>query len=108
MAVGKGQTFKLSVQLEGHSADVSVFLDFYRQHVLIVALQVRSVSSTFLNDKNAPLLLSGSRDGTAKVWGRAQGSKSKRDLGLWYTLEGQSGFVNCTAWMRQGSEGKAA
>lgn len=75
--------FKLSVQLEGHTADV------------------RSVASTQGSSSSDVLILSGSRDGTARVWGRSPSQASKRDLHCKFILEGQAGFVNSCAWMRE-------
>ncbi|PWN38063.1 PFU-domain-containing protein, partial [Meira miltonrushii] len=75
--------FKLSVQLEGHTADV------------------RSVASTQGSSSSDVLILSGSRDGTARVWGKDHNQTSKRDLHCKFILEGQAGFVNSCAWMRE-------
>jgi phospholipase A-2-activating protein len=76
-------SFKLSVQLEGHTADV------------------RSVASTQGSSSSDVLILSGSRDGTARVWGKAPNQANKRDLHCKFVLEGQAGFVNSCAWMRE-------
>lgn len=53
------------------------------------------------SDPQNPLILSGSRDGTARVWCRPLGSKSKRDIACRFILEGQAGFVNCCTWLEQ-------
>lgn len=75
--------FKLSAQLEGHTADV------------------RSVAAIRSSSSSEVLILSGSRDGTARVWGKAVNQVSKRDFHCKFVLDGQAGFVNSCAWITE-------
>jgi phospholipase A-2-activating protein len=81
MAEGEKSTFQLAMTLHGHSADVK-------------ALNAPS--------PDVPLLLSGSRDGSAIVWGPG------RD-GLWEVklrAQGPEGkYVNSVGMVRQGGQG---
>lgn len=73
-----------------------------------IFVKVRSVSALRSASPLSSVLLSGSRDGTARVWKRPIGSKDKKELICKYILEGQAGFVNSCAWLDSGHQGTSA
>lgn len=99
--------FKLSIQLEGHTADVRMtYTTMLTEIADELFIQVRSVSATYLTDSLDTLLLTASRDGTAKVWTRPPGARSKRDISCRNSLEGHEGFVNSCSWLKQDGRGE--
>ncbi|KAK0531494.1 hypothetical protein OC834_002936 [Tilletia horrida] len=81
------QPFKLSVQLQGHEGDV------------------RSLAAHTLPDSGKALLLSGSRDGTARLWA-AEGPNA-RAFEAPTVLSTHAGYVNATAFFED-AEGNFA
>ncbi|UZJ52884.1 hypothetical protein CBS101457_002204 [Exobasidium rhododendri] len=81
--MSKSLPFRLSVQLDGHTADV------------------RCVAATHVGDALDSLIVSASRDESGRIWSRPSGSKSKRELSCKHILEGHGGFVNSCAWIKQ-------
>lgn len=112
--------FKLSCQLPDHSGDVIISnqlsssvspsdpLTYTHTHLLTPSLtpssplKVRSISTLQL-PSGTDLILSGSRDQTAKLWARKAG---ERDFGIVETLGGNGGFVNSTAFLQTQGQGK--
>lgn len=76
--------YELAITLQGHSSDVRN----------IVAPQ-----------PGVPLLLSGSRDGTAILWGPSSKDQAEWDMKL--QVQGPEGrYISCVGMVRAGGEGE--